>query len=205
MEAAHASPPDRTPRSQSSERKCLVTGEVRSKDDLIRFAVSPDNLVTPDLSQNLPGRGLWVTADRESIATAARKNLFSKAAKESVKVDADLADQVARLTRKRSLDFVGLARSSGIAVLGQPQVEAGLKAGKIELLLIADDATQSLDSRIIVQTYRGFTRNELGAALGYDQIVYAGFQKHLLTKKIAAELARLDKIAEPNSPSQTDR
>lgn len=197
MEAAHPLPkPDRTGRSHSSERKCLVTGEVRPKDELIRFVVSPDHLITPDLAQNLPGRGLWVTAKRDCIVTAARKNLFAKAAKASVKSDPELADQVARLMRKRSLEFLGLARRAGIAILGQPQVEAALKSGKLAFLLIAADASQIIDNRKPVPEYRGLTRNELGAALGHDQIVYAGLKPHPLTEKLAAELARLDKIAE---------
>ena len=32
-------------------------------DELIRFVVGPDGVV-PDLKRKLPGRGLWVTAER---------------------------------------------------------------------------------------------------------------------------------------------
>src|ERR1700722_18822072 len=109
MEAAHPSTPTaRTDRSHTSERKCLVTGEVRPKDELIRFVAAPDHSITPDLAQNLPGRGLWVTADREAITTAARKNLFARAAKAQVKADPALADRVVELMKKRCLDFLGL-------------------------------------------------------------------------------------------------
>lgn len=205
MEAAHASAPDRTDRPPASERKCLVTGEIRPKAELIRFVVSPDHVVTPDLAQNLPGRGLWVTADRSSIETAARKNLFAKAAKESATADPDLADEVARLMRKRALDFLGLARRSGIAVLGQPQVEAALKPGKLALLLIAEDASQALGNRHAVPEYRGFARDELGAALGHEQIVYAGLKPHALTEKFMAEIARMAKVApQAYIPPSTD-
>jgi predicted RNA-binding protein YlxR (DUF448 family) len=205
MEAAQSTAPDRTERSLASERKCLVTGELRPKAELLRFVVSPDHIVTPDLAQNLPGRGLWVTAEREAITAAARKNLFSKAAKQSVKADPGLADEVARLMRKRALDYLGLARRAGIAVLGQPQVEAAVKAGKLAFLFIAADATQRIDGRKSVPQYQGFTRDELGGALGHDQIVYAGLKPHPLAKKLAAELARMEKIAsEAYIPSSTD-
>jgi predicted RNA-binding protein YlxR (DUF448 family) len=205
MQAAHPQARTvRTERSQDSERKCLVTGEVLPKADLIRFVAGPDHSVIPDLAQNLPGRGLWVKADRDAIQTAARKNLFSKAAKQPLKADPDLADEVAKLLRKRCLEFIGLARRAGIAVLGQPQVEAALKAGKISLLLLADDASQMSDVRSQMSKLSDirpltsdirFTRNELGTALGHDQIVYAGLKAHALTEKLAAELARLEKIA----------
>ena len=38
------------------ERRCLVTGEVRPRDGLMRFVVGPDDLVVPDLDNRLPGR-----------------------------------------------------------------------------------------------------------------------------------------------------
>ena len=40
-------------------RKCIATGEVRPKDELIRFVIAPDGTVTPDIAGKLPGRGLW--------------------------------------------------------------------------------------------------------------------------------------------------
>ena len=200
MEAAHTSSPKNQTASEST-RRCLVTGEVSPKDDLIRFVVAPDSTIIPDLAQNLPGRGLWVSASRSAIAEAAKKNLFSKAAKTSVKVDAALADQVAQLMHKRCLDFLGLARRSGLAVLGQPQVEGELKAKRLGFLLIADDAGSDLSAfRAARETpiSNHFNRNELGAALGHDQLVYVGLKPHTLTKKLQAELARLEKILPPH-------
>ena len=59
------------------ERKCIVTGEVREEAQLIRFAVSPDGQVTPDVAAKLPGRGMWVSADRAILERAIAKNHFS--------------------------------------------------------------------------------------------------------------------------------
>ncbi|HEU0117414.1 MAG TPA: DUF448 domain-containing protein [Alphaproteobacteria bacterium] len=198
MEAAQTPAPDK---QASAERRCLVTGEVLPKADLIRFVVSPDNTIVPDLAQDLPGRGLWVSASNDAITKAAKGNLFSKAAKASVKVDADLVAQVAQLMHKRCLTFLGLARRSGIAVLGQAQVEGELKAGKLGMLLIADDAGSDMGAfkaaRGLAMSHR-FSRNELGAALGHDQLVYVALKPHALTEKLQAELARLEKIATPH-------
>ena len=63
------------------ERRCIVSGEVLPDRALIRFVVSPDGQVTPDVAAKLPGRGIWVGATQEALATAIRKNLFAKAAK----------------------------------------------------------------------------------------------------------------------------
>ena len=186
----HPPSPRKTSTAAASEheRRCLVTGEMRPKEDLVRFVVSPDNDIVPDLAANLPGRGLWVTATREAIETAARKNLFSKAAKAKVTVDPDLADTVTRLLRKRCLDWLGLARSAGIAILSQPQVESALKSGIVDLLFVADDAAANGLEKInsaSISTTRCFTRDELGLALGHEQIVYAGLKNHRSYTKIA--------------------
>ena len=73
---------DAGPRSggAGTERFCVVTRTVKPVDELIRFVVGPDGVV-PDLKRKLPGRGLWVAADRKSVDAAGTKNLFSRAAK----------------------------------------------------------------------------------------------------------------------------
>ena len=53
---------------------------------MIRFVLSPDSQVTPDLAARLPGRGAWVTASREAIELAVKKGAFSRAFKAQVKV-----------------------------------------------------------------------------------------------------------------------
>src|ERR1700744_830485 len=93
-----------------SERKCLVSGELKTRESLIRFVIGPDQAVVPDLAENLPGHGMWVSADAASIALAARKNLFAKAAQSPAKPAADLAAQTAALMRQRCLSLLGLAK-----------------------------------------------------------------------------------------------
>ena len=193
-EAAAPMPDTAAENMPSSERRCLATGEMLPKGELIRFVVGPDHSLVPDLAQNLPGRGLWVKADRAALTLAAEKNLFAKAAKTSVKIPAEFLEQVTSLLRRRCLDFLGLAKRAGIAVLGQPQVEAALKARKLALLLIADDAAGNLP-RTDLAPVRFLTRTDMGAALGYGQNVYVGFMPHALTDKLKTELARLEKIA----------
>src|SRR4029077_5955153 len=71
---------DNGPRTDRSTtmRMCAVTREVRPIDELIRFVVSPQGEVIPDLKRKLPGRGLWVSASHRAVAEAVRRNQFSK-------------------------------------------------------------------------------------------------------------------------------
>ena len=58
------------------ERKCIVSGESQPKGGLIRFVVSPDGMVVPDVLGRLPGRGIYVAANPAAIDKAAAKGLF---------------------------------------------------------------------------------------------------------------------------------
>lgn len=170
----------------------MATGEVLPKAELIRFVLGPDKTFVPDLAERLPGRGLWVKASRDALDTAVRKNFFTKAARTHVKPPADFSDQVERLLAKRCLDLLGLARAAGAVVVGQPQVEELLKSKRLAFVLVASDAgadgLKKLHHAEIVHS--GFTREELGEALGREQLVYIGLQHHSLTDKLRMELGR---------------
>ncbi|MFA4994164.1 MAG: DUF448 domain-containing protein [Bdellovibrionales bacterium] len=170
-------------------RRCLVTGESRPRTEMIRFVIGPENAVVPDLSENLPGHGLWVTATADAVHQAAKKNVFSKEG--GVRPAATLAEDVAKLLHKRCLGFLGLAKGAGIAVLGETQTESALRANKLALYLHAPDATRELDNRNSIPDCGLFSRDALGAALGYEQIVYAGLAPHGITKKLMLEIKRL--------------
>ncbi len=57
---------------------------------MIRFVVGPEGEVVPDLARQLPGRGMWVRAERAALERAVEKKLFSRAARAPVKASADL-------------------------------------------------------------------------------------------------------------------
>src|ERR1051325_4048186 len=63
---------DHGPRTERSAtmRMCAVSRQVRPIDELIRFVISPQGDVVPDLKRKLPGRGMWLTASRGVVAEA---------------------------------------------------------------------------------------------------------------------------------------
>jgi hypothetical protein len=171
----------RTLAAASRERRDIVSGEVMDEDRLIRFVAAPDGTVIPDLARKLPGRGLWVAADRLSVETAARRGLFSRAAKAKLAAPADLADQVERLLRARLLSGLGLARRVGALVMGFEKVMAALKAGKVAMLVEAVDGGDDGRRRVIGAALSSpspplvvglFAAGELGLALGGENVVH---------------------------------
>lgn len=177
-------------------RRCFVTGTVRPKAELVRFVVGPDGRIVPDVAQRLPGRGLWLTARRDIVATALTKRLFARAARQSVSVDDGLADRVEALLAQRCCDVIGLARRAGQAVMGFTKVEAALAASKAAVLTAASDGAADGRGKLRALA-RGLplveclTGAELGAAFGRDYVVHAALMPGGLAETLLAEAARL--------------
>ena len=60
LEQANIKPP-------RPQRKSVITGEIADKAALIRFVASPDGELVADTGNKLGGRGVWVSAVRETI------------------------------------------------------------------------------------------------------------------------------------------
>src|ERR1700748_1889971 len=81
-------------------RMCAVSREQRPVDELIRFVVSPQGEVVPDIKRKLPGRGLWLSASRQTVAEAVRRHQFSKGFKREVRAAATLAEDIEALLER---------------------------------------------------------------------------------------------------------
>lgn len=188
----------------SAERRCLVTGDIRDKADLIRFVVGPDGTVVPDIEGKLPGRGLWVSADRQTLETAAKKGMFSRAAKKRVQADEGLTALVESLLRKRCLNFLGLGRKSGSVLTGFEKVKASLDSGKTVLLVEAADGSAD-GKRKLAARARGvavvgnFSSRELSLALGRENVIHAAVTNSRLAETLQKEVHRLLGIQDANA------
>jgi predicted RNA-binding protein YlxR (DUF448 family) len=108
-----------------AERLCAVTRAVKPVDELIRFVVGPDGVV-PDLKRKLPGRGLWVTAERATLKDAVARNVFGRGFKREVRVAPELVDQTERLLVRSALDALAIAGKSGLVAAGFAKTEAAI-------------------------------------------------------------------------------
>jgi predicted RNA-binding protein YlxR (DUF448 family) len=163
------------------ERRDIVTGETAPEAELIRFVVSPDGLATPDLARTLPGRGVWVRADRASLELAAKKNLFARSAKAAWKVPPGLADLVERLLARRCLEQLGLARREGVLISGFEKASAAIRSGKAAWLIEAADGASDGRRKMLSAAAKSprppeicgaFFAEELGLATGLENVIH---------------------------------
>ncbi|MDR3508414.1 MAG: RNA-binding protein [Caulobacteraceae bacterium] len=184
----------------SRQRRDLVSGQVMEEARLVRFVAGPDGVVFPDVARKLPGRGLWVAADRASVDTAVRKGGFSRAAKTRLNAPADLADQVEALLRARILNSLGLARRSGALISGFEGVSTAIATGKAVWLIEASDGAED-GRRKLRQVARRlpvpprmlgvFNSEELSLALGLGNVIHLAFLAGRSAKSWAEDVERL--------------
>lgn len=161
------------------QRTCIATGEEGTPERMIRFVVGPQGDVVPDLARRLPGRGMWVRAERLAVERAVAKNLFAKAARgrtgAAVKPAADLPERVERLLLERALADLGRARRAGRAVAGFVKVEQMIGQRKAGLLVVADEAQGDGLGKLRASGLpiaRLGDATALGGLFGRDQAVY---------------------------------
>lgn len=183
-------------------RRCLATGEVRRREELVRFVVGPNGVIVPDVAGKLPGRGLWLTARRDIVLTAVTKRLFARAARQPVAVEDGLADRIEALLAWRCRDGIGLARRAGQAVAGFAKVQAALTSGKAAVLVAASDG--AADGRNKMRALAphlplmdGLTGAELGAAFGRPHAVHAALAGGRLAQAFLLDAARLGGFRAP--------
>jgi uncharacterized protein len=186
---------DEAEKEQGPNRRCIASGESLPTARLIRFAVGPGDVLVPDIEARLPGRGLWLSAERAMIDTATSKRMFAKAARRNVSVAADLADVVAELLKRRCLNQLGLARRAGLVAAGAEKVRTQIAAGRTAALFEAADGSPQERRKFValvphVPLVDVFTSAELGAALGRAMAVHVALLPGRLTAALLEDAAR---------------
>ena len=183
------------------DRRCIATGEAQPKRGLIRFAVSPDGIVVPDILEKLPGRGIWVAADRTALETAVKKRLFARAAKTPVTVPTTLVADVEAGLAKRLIDGISMARKAGCAVAGFEKVKDWLGKDQARILMQASDGSARGKTKLYAPGGRGsffevLSASELGLSFGRERVIHAALGFGGLTEKIREDAIRLSGVRE---------
>lgn len=58
-------------------RKCVATGEMKPKKELVRIVRSKEGEVSVDLTGKKSGRGAYLSKDKEAVLLAKKKNILA--------------------------------------------------------------------------------------------------------------------------------
>ena len=205
LERSDATELDDGPRSRGAERFCVATRTVRPVEHMIRFVIAPNGEAVADLKQNLPGRGVWVTATRSALDRALKANAFARGFRRDVRLAGDLVPRTERLLENAALDALAVARKAGLVAMGFAQVETALKREAVIALLhaaeAAPDGVKKLDSALkqsrqsrSVRIIRILATGQLDLALGRPNVIHAALLAGRASETFMARLRRLERF-----------
>ena len=196
---------DAGPRRTAAERLCVATRTVKPVSEMIRFVVSPEGAVVPDIKAKLPGRGVWVTASRAAVAAAVSRKAFSRGFKRDVRVLPDLVAMTERLLERGALDALAMAHKAGRVAAGFAKVEAALAAEPVVGLIHAADGRPDGVRKLAAAARRRFGEDgpavidtlnsaQLDLALGRSNVIHAALLAGPESETVLARVDRLERF-----------
>ena len=195
--------------SDLAERTCIVTREVMDPSKLLRFVAGPDNMVVPDLKRNLPGRGVWVSANRSCVEQAVVGSVFARGLRAKVKADQNLPDLVEKLLLEAALGALGFARKAGQCITGAGKVENLVRSGQALAVLHAIDGSEDGLRKISqaahafetgggkrTKVWRIFSSTQMNIALGASNVIHAALIEGSAARNCVSRAAQLSKYRE---------
>jgi uncharacterized protein len=188
---------------------------VRPVSEMIRFVVAPDGVAVADIRRRLPGRGLWISASRDALATAIARKVFRRGFRRDVKIAPDMVAATERLLEEGALAALAMAHKAGQVAIGFGKAAAAIERGAAVALMHAADAApdgiRKLDAtwrreltgdagRIAVIDV--FTSAQLDLALGRSNVVHAALLGGREGETLRARTERLVRFRAGNATYQ---
>ena len=180
---------------KGTSRKCIVSGKVKDRSALLRFVVTPDNMIVADVLEKLPGKGVWVSCDKVHLENVLHERFFAHVGGKAITVPKTLLDDVEHMLTNRVISLLSLARKSGHAVAGYEKVKDWLSKDVATVLLQSQDGSERGKSKL--RTPRGGTfigwlkTSELGLAFGRQTVIHCALASGGITQRVVHEAQRL--------------
>ncbi|MBR72882.1 MAG: DNA-binding protein [Rhodospirillaceae bacterium] len=183
-------------KDKSSLRRCLVSRRTMNKNEMVRFVIDPKGVVVPDIGSKLPGRGLWVEANRESVTSAVDQNIFTTTASKVTSIPNDLVGKVEKKLMERSINWLGLARRAGFFIIGQEKVRSKIDLGVLAILIQAFDGSEEelkkmRTSAKNIACVKIFSSQEISNVMGHSNVIHGALLKSKFVIPFMADVARL--------------
>lgn len=162
--------------TEAPQRSCLGCRTSKDNNLLLRFVLTPEMEVLPDLDNRLPGRGAYTCINNRCLAAAIEQKQFKRSFKHDVSVmpAGQLIEHVRQQLHDRIIGLIGLANKAGMITGGGSMVTDALRSKKKPgLVIVAGDVSEAIGSKIIhtaashhVPHRTIITKDDFGAILG---------------------------------------
>lgn len=157
------------------QRSCLGCREVKDKKDLLRFVLSPDRSLVPDIQGKLPGRGAYTCLRKSCLSAAVAKNRFARAFGGEVRAGScdELTVSIGERLMERIGGYLALANKAGKVASGGESVFDALTKRTPGIVCLATDISPDIGQKIIglakrlgLDHFSLFDKEKLGSLLG---------------------------------------
>ena len=180
---------------QGTSRKCIASGEVKDKSSLLRFVVTPDNMIVADVLEKLPGKGIWLGCSKDLLEKTLRDGLLARVTKKPITVPETLLDDVEQMLTNRVISLISLARKSGRAVAGYEKVKDWLSKDLATVLVQSQDGSERGKSKLSTPRSGTFIdwlkTSELGLAFGRQTVIHCALASGGITQRVVHDALRL--------------
>ncbi len=135
---------------ETPQRSCLGCRSVKDKGELLRFVLSPDRELVPDLLAKLPGRGAYTCLKAACLRQALMRKQFQRAFKGEVATPSadEMVGHVAARMSDHIESYLALANKAGKVVSGTDSVLDALHRQTAGLVLLAEDTSPESARRV---------------------------------------------------------
>ncbi len=188
----------RAPTGKTPMRRCAVTRERAPKDSLLRLCLDPAGAPVFDVMARAPGRGVYVSPDRETVQQALSSAGWGRIFRGAGKAPAPdrvegILEQTAERLAGRVRDHLTFARRAGVLVWGVTEVLDAQT--ELSLVVVAEDL--SARSRELLRNATGkwqclyFGRKAvLGECLGKTEVGAVGLRPSIFVERIERDVER---------------
>ena len=177
-------------------KKIFLNRPSINKDDFIKICLSPDNKLIPDLCDKLPGKSVWLPADKAIIVDILRKEDLETHFGVSKIFSPDLVSIIEMILRKKILSSISMAKKSGVLAIGLDAIKTQLIQNRHCLIIVVMGA-KSLNNKSFfasenVSIFESLLeQKDLEKSTGKINVKYIGVFSKNFKKTIQVDLNKL--------------
>ena len=177
-------------------KKTFSDSDDLNEDNFIKICLSPDNKLVPDLYDNLPGKSVWLPANKSLINDILGKEDLKIYFGVPEFLTTDLSPLISKILRKKILNSISLTKKSGNLAIGIDAIKNQLTQKKHCLILVAKGAKSLLNNSFFsskdISIFECLLeQKDLEKSTGKNNVKYIGILSKNFKKTIQVDLNKL--------------
>ncbi len=177
-------------------KKIFLNSSSINKDNFIKICLSPDSKLIPDLCDKLPGKSVWLPANKALIVDILQKDELKTYFGVSKIFSPDLVYLIEMNLRKKILSTISMTKKSGVLTIGLDAIKTQLIQNRHCLIIVAMGAKSLANKSFFasenVSIFESLLEQEdLEKSTGKINVKYVGVFSKNFKKTIQVDLNKL--------------